>query len=198
MRVTVIGAGALGRALVGAWVRSGHDVTVGVRGGGPREGLGGAKVDTVDRALADVEVVVLALPAGAVPPLAAEHGRRLAGRVVVDPTVRLGGGPMNSRAHLDGLGVSYVRAFSTLADALIAAPPPRDGEAPDMFFAASDERGRRVAERLIEDVGLRAVYVGGDEAVDVVDGVTWLWFALGVRQGHGNRVGFRTVFPPPR
>jgi hypothetical protein len=34
---------------------------------------------------------------------------------------------------------------------------------------------------LLEDVGLRPVFVGSDDAIAVVDGVTRLWFALAVR-----------------
>ena len=43
------------------------------------EGLGDAPIRAVGDALADAEVVVLAVPARAVPDLIAEHGPKLAG-----------------------------------------------------------------------------------------------------------------------
>jgi predicted dinucleotide-binding enzyme len=42
-------------------------------------------------------------------------------------------------------------------------------------------------------VGLRPVRVGGLDCADVVDGVTRLWFALALHQGHGRHLGLRVL-----
>jgi predicted dinucleotide-binding enzyme len=50
-------------------------------------------------------------------------------------------------------------------------------------------------ERLIADVGLHPVYVGGPEQAGVVDGVASLWFALALGQRQGRRLAFKVLTP---
>ena len=67
------------------------------------------------------------------------------------------------------------------------------GDTADLFYAAEEGRGKDVAERLIRDVGLRPVWVGGVEAFDLVDSLTQLWFTLALRQGRGRRLAFKLL-----
>ncbi|MER7848661.1 NAD(P)-binding domain-containing protein [Kitasatospora sp. NPDC096077] len=192
MRIAIVGAGDIGRALGAGWLRVGHSVTFGARDPGKPISLAGATVTDVPRALADAEAVVLALPAAAVPELAQGHRTALAGKPVIDATVRFGGDALHSRDPLVNAGARYIRAFSTLGWELLADPVV-DGVPADQFFTACDADTRATAERLIADIGLRPVYVGGNDTVHVVDGLTRLWFALAVKRGHGRRVALRLL-----
>ena len=75
MKIALIGTGHIGGTLGGKFAAAGHEVVYGSRQAAG-EGPGGAPVRTVADALADAEVVVLAVPARAIPDLIAEHGAR--------------------------------------------------------------------------------------------------------------------------
>ncbi len=182
MKIAVIGTGNIGGTLGGKWQAAGHDVVYGSRsasGTGP----GGAQVRDVAGAIDGAEVVVLAVPGGAVAGVVSANGARLDGKVVVDAVNRIGEPEVNSRAAIAEAapGARYVRAFNTLGWENFADPLPAAG----LFFAA-DPRARPAAEELIKAVGLEPVYVGDAGAAGTVDGVLPLWFAL-VQQRGGNR-----------
>jgi predicted dinucleotide-binding enzyme len=194
MRVTVIGAGNIGGALATAFAAAGHIVAVGVRDPAGADGLrsDGQSVRTsaIADALADADVVVLALPGKAVADLAREHAEVLAGKLVIDATNNLGGGAVNGHDALTDAvsGVRYARAFNTLGFENLREPK-FGRERADMFFAAGENDRDTVAE-LIEAVGLRPVWVGAD-AHAIVDGVLPLWFALS--RSHGRHLAFRVL-----
>jgi hypothetical protein len=191
MRIGVIGSGSVGRALGQAWGRSGHDVTVGVRD--VATSVEGVRTGPVDEVIEIAEVVVLAVPGAAVAGLAAANAGALAGKLVIDAANRMGDERLNSlpelRDHVPGL--RYVRAFNTLGWENFA-DPVYDGVVADLFFTASDADAEQ-AGRLIRDVGLRPVHVGDDAAVDIIDGVARLWFALVFGRGHHRRLAFRVL-----
>jgi len=191
MRIGVIGSGSVGRALGQAWSRSGHDVTVGIRD--VAKAVEGARTGPVGEVIEAAEIVVFAVPGAAVASLALANASALAGKLVIDAANRMGEDRLNSlpelRDHVPGL--RYVRAFNTLGWENFA-DPLYDGVAADLFFTASDA-DVDLAERLIRDVGLRPIRVGDDAAVDVVDGVARLWFALVFGRGRDRRLAFRVL-----
>jgi predicted dinucleotide-binding enzyme len=63
----------------------------------------------------------------------------------------------------------------------------------DLFYAAEEGQAKDLAERLIADVGLRPVWLGGVEAFELVDSLTQLWFTLALRQGLGRRLAFKLL-----
>jgi hypothetical protein len=79
---------------------------------------------------------------------------------------------------LAGAGVRYIRAFSTQGPKVLSAPVT-NGQVADQFYSADDDQSRQAATRLISDIGLRPVYVGGSDRINVVDGITRLWFCGG-------------------
>jgi predicted dinucleotide-binding enzyme len=182
MRIAVIGTGHVGGALGAKWLAAGHEVVYGARRG-PGEGPGGAPVLGIGDALADAEVVVLALPGGAVADVVAEHGSALAGTIVIDAANRMGGPEFNSRKEIRAAAptAQYVRAFNSLGWENFADPLP--GAA--LIFAA-ETGARAVAQDLITAVGLRPEYVGDADAAGIVDSLLPLWMAL-VREHGGNR-----------
>ena len=109
MRIAVIGTGHIGGALGGKFAAAGHEVVYGSRRA-EGEGPGDAPIRAVGDALADAEVVVLAVPARAIPDLIAEHGAKLAGTIVIDAVNRIGEPETNSRALIAGRPHRTVRA----------------------------------------------------------------------------------------
>lgn len=191
MRIGVIGTGNIGGTLGTALARAGHQVTLGSRHPSG-ESVPGAQVSDVATALTDAEVVLLALPAAAVGDFLAEHAGRLAGKLVIDATNRVGAPVANAAAQLADAAPAarYARAFNTVGWENFA-DPLFDGEPADLFFSSS-QADRPVLEELIADVGLRPAYLGEGKQ-DVVDGALPLWFAL-VQAGGGNRrLAFRVV-----
>lgn len=196
MNIAIIGAGNVGRTLGLAWLKAGHAVTFGVRQpDDPKlDDLRPlAPVHAVPQALAQAEVVVLAVPGGAVAQFAAEHGPALAGKVVVDATNNARAPEMNSLAPLrtHAPQAALARAFSTLGWENFANPQLA-GHTVDLFFTAAPA-ARATTEALIRALGLNPVLVGDLEATPLVDGLARLWFALAFNQGYGRRVALKVL-----
>jgi predicted dinucleotide-binding enzyme len=183
MRIGVIGAGNIGGTLGAALARAGHQVKLGSRR--PQPSADGPEVTDLTAALADAEVVLLALPAGALDGFLAEHAGSLAGKLIIDATNRIGAPVANAAVQLAAAAPTarYARAFNTLGWENFAEPV-FDGVPADLFFSCQPA-DRAVLEELIGAVGLRPAYLGADRQ-DVVDGVLHLWFAL-VQANGGNR-----------
>jgi 8-hydroxy-5-deazaflavin:NADPH oxidoreductase len=194
VKIAVVGAGNIGGTLASKLADAGNDVTVGVRSPEGRQ-VEGARLASTTDALDGAEAVILALPGGAVASFLREHGDALDGVVVIDAANSIGGaGPAH---HADAFaqhapGALMVRAFNTLGWENFA-DPTFDGERTDMFWCGPEGRASAVAEQIVGDVGLRPVRVGGPEAIDAVDGVLGLWFALMTERGGNRRLGFKAL-----
>lgn len=187
MKIAVIGAGKIGGTIGGRWQAAGHDVVYGVRDPAKKEGSA-----AIGEACRAADVVLLAVPGDAVSALVREHARDLDGKVVIDATNNFRAPSMQSwpemgkavpRAHL-------YRAFNSYGWDVFARPEVGGVQA-DHFFAGPEGEGKATVERLIADAGLRPIWVGGPEQVDVVDGVLRLWFTLS--QHRGRRIAFKLL-----
>src|SRR4051812_9967586 len=115
MKIAVIGTGFIGGVLGRALSTSGHDVTFGSRHPDNDDvaGDGASSVATVAGALAEADVVILAVPGAAVPSLVDECGDLLRGQLVIDATNQMGRPVANARSALPA-DIRYARAFNTL------------------------------------------------------------------------------------
>lgn len=183
MRIGIIGTGKVGGTLGTVLAEAGHQVTLGSRH--PTPSADGPQVTDWASALADADVVLLAVPPEGVDDLLAQHADALAGKLVVDATNRFGGPSANAAAQVAAAvpTARYARAFNTLGWENFAEPT-FDGVPADLFFSCPAE-DRAVMEELIGAVGLRPAYLGAGME-NVVDGVLMLWFSL-VQQRGGNR-----------
>ena len=190
MRIAVIGTGNVGGALGAKWRAAGYEVGYGARTASADGGPGGAAVQSMPDALADADVVLLAVPGPAAADVISANAAALAGKVVIDATNNIGAAQVNSRAALqaNAPGAHYARAFSTLGWENFVEPP--DGAV--LFFAA-DREARAAAQELIAVIGLAPCYVGDAGAAGIVDGVLPLWFALVQQQGGNRKLAFRVV-----
>jgi predicted dinucleotide-binding enzyme len=186
MRIAVVGAGNIGRTLGGKWTAAGHHVVYGVRH--PGEPGTAAVADAV----ADADVVVLAVPGAAAKDVIASLGGVLAGKVVVDATNDVqGSGKLHALDELAD-GAHPVRAFNTLGWENFADPVV-GGVTADLLYAAEEGFAKATAETLIRDVGLEPVWLGGVDAFDIVDSITRLWFTLALQRKLGRRLAFKVL-----
>jgi predicted dinucleotide-binding enzyme len=200
MDIAVIGSGNIGGTLARRWVDAGHRVTLGARDPATgkaqslTEQLGVAvEVHAIGEAIEGADAVLVATPGAAVADLAAEHGDRLARRVVLDATNDMAGSSLH---HMDewavrAPGALVFRAFNTLGWENFAEPD-HDGDVADLFYCGP-EAARTVVEELIGDIGLRPCWIGGADRADVLDGVTRLWFTLVLQQGRTRRTALKLL-----
>lgn len=174
-KVGIFGAGMIGETLAELWASAGHDVMVSTRHPEQLEGLAarlGVRYGSVEEAAAFGEVVLLAVPFGAIPGLAEQVGGLLVGKVALDACnpfeQRDGeaarqaneaedGSGVFTQAHLPGAQV--VKAFNTVYfqkmrevradDARLAVP-----------LAGDDPNALRVAAELVLDAGMAPFVVG--------------------------------------
>lgn len=196
MNIAVIGAGKIGGTLSQKWAEAGHEIRFGVRNPADPKLADLQKVGRVlpvAESLAGAEVALVSLPGAAVMDFAAQHGASLNGKIVIDTTNNVRSPEMNNLAVLQDKapGAQLVRAFNSLGWENFA-DPRLGGVQIDLFYCC-DAACRSMAEQLIGDVGLRPVYVGDLGAAAIVDGLTRLWLALAMGQGHGRRIAFKML-----
>jgi 8-hydroxy-5-deazaflavin:NADPH oxidoreductase len=195
VKIAVLGTGRIGGTLGRAFAAAGHDVTFGARD--PQRDAGvagnsGAQVADVPSALADAEVVVLAVPVPAVAGVVRENAQALGGKLVVDCANNIGGGgPRNSHDVVVSAapGVRYARAFNSLGVENLQDPHYGDVVG-DMFYTSS-EADRELVEQLVDAVGLRPVWLG-DGAQALLDDLLGLWFTLS-RISRSRHFAFKVV-----
>ncbi|WP_433682429.1 NADPH-dependent F420 reductase [Nocardia sp. CA-119907] len=91
MRIGIIGAGAMAKALGGGWAAAGHEVVIGARSRVAADELAatighGARGGSIGAAAEFGAIVLLAIPVSALDEVLGEIGGSLAGRTVIDCT----------------------------------------------------------------------------------------------------------------
>jgi hypothetical protein len=86
------------------------------------------------------------------------------------------------------------RAFNSLGWENFAEPAIGEVQA-DLLYCGPEGDGREAVERVIAAVGLRPIYVGGPEALPLIDALGGLWGALAFGRGMGRRLFFKVVTP---
>src|SRR5262245_62134525 len=130
MKIGIIGAGHIGGAIGGLWIKAGHPVFFSSRHPEELQDLVArlgplAQAGTVDKAIAFGDVVFIAVPYGALPQIGRDYGKSLAGKIVLDANnaVASRDGAIADEVERNGIGVisqkylpgaRLVRAFNTL------------------------------------------------------------------------------------
>ena len=159
----------MGTALATSWREKGHDVVVSTR-------------ETVAETAASGEVVVLAVPAAAAPE-ALESAPSLAGKVLVDATNNVSGGPGGLEIAALAPGARYVKAFNTVFATFMHDTPPRFPAS--LVYCGDDAEAKSTVAVLIADLGFEPVDVGGADVTPLVDAFAALVIGLAYRQGRG-------------
>lgn len=177
LKIGIIGTGRIGGALAEHWARAGHSLMISSRHPeqlkplaarlGPKVGVG-----TPAQAAAFGEVVLIAVPYGALPQVGRDYATQLRGKVVLETgnpfAARDGEMAEAARARGTGVasaeylpGVRLVRAFTSVPHTAVQGEAHRSGERIGVPLAADDAAALKLAERLVRDAGFDPVAVGG-------------------------------------
>jgi len=202
LAVAVLGAGNIGGTLGKKWSVAGHQVRFGVNNPAGknaqalRAGLGdGVVIGTIEEVLqGNPDIVVIALPGGAVESVAQTYAAQLNGRIIIDAANRMGEDSMHNLAPFQQHApqAQLYRAFNSLGWENFAEPN-FSGIQADLFYCGPGGEPKAKVEQLISDVGLRPVYLGGSEQVGLVDSIASLWFALAFGQKKGRHIAFKVL-----
>ena len=203
MQIAIIGAGNVGRALATAGTRAGHVVTLTAATPGEAEGVAaevGASAAPSNRAaVADAEVVILAVPFDAVQGIVAELGAALDGTVLIDVTNRFApeqlDGPSNAELT-QGMAPTarVVKAFNTIF-AAHQADPQSDGVQLDGFVAGDDDQAKRTVLNFVESLGFRPIDAGPLAMARALEGMATLNITLNMQNGWPWQSGWKLVGP---
>jgi predicted dinucleotide-binding enzyme len=201
MEIAILGAGNIGRTLGVKWVAAGHNVVFGVRDvDSPRvaaavaETGGAARTETVGGAIRSAEVVLFAIPWGAVALTVAAHQGSLVEKILIDASNQFGAPVVNNlksfATHVPEAPV--YRAFNSLGWEVFPASD-FGSEKADLFYTDPEGSTRDQIEVLIHEIGLHPVWVGDNDRVELVDNIGTLWVTLAIQQGHGRGLAFKTL-----
>jgi predicted dinucleotide-binding enzyme len=174
-KIGMIGSGNVGSNLGKVWVSKGYTVMFSSTNIETDRKLAaqvgaGARAGTPQEAAAFADVVVLAVPYGALPDLGKTLGASLKGKVVIDASnpfpARDGAIADEARAQGAGVvsarllpGARIVRAFNAIGAARMGAVHEAPGTI-GMPMAGDDSAAVAVATALIRDIGFEPVLVG--------------------------------------
>jgi 8-hydroxy-5-deazaflavin:NADPH oxidoreductase len=207
MRIAIVGAGNVGKALSAAAVAAGHDVAVSAT---TKENAEEAAAAAGARAAANnadavngAEIVVLALPHAAVDEVANELGPALAGKVVVDAST-----PLNTTfTDLVTVGTSsaedlqrqlpdasVIKAFNTTFASRHGSPT--EGDAPlDAFIAGDDADAKAKVGELASSLGYRVIDAGSLRMARSLEEMAFLNITLNATNGWAWQSGWKLVGP---
>jgi NADPH-dependent F420 reductase len=194
MKVAIIGAGNVGKALATSITRAGHDVTLTgknrERAAETAREIGASTADGNAAAVADADLVILAVPfVGAADEVTDDIRDGVAGKTVIDVTNPLK--PDYSGLATDTSaaeefqkllpGASVIKAFNTIFAANQAAPT-RDI---DGFVAGDDDKAKQTVISLVESMGFTPLDVGPLRAARFLEGMAYINIGLNAQNGWG-------------
>jgi 8-hydroxy-5-deazaflavin:NADPH oxidoreductase len=205
MNIAIIGAGNVGSALARSTTRAGHNVTI-----TSRDGKDAAEVaqsasahlaSTNREAVESAEIVILAVPADAVPGVAEELADALATKAVIDVANRPTPDPTgrNCRSHAEELQeriptAGVVKALNTVFAAR-QKDPSLDGTDVDGYVAGDDPDAKRAVLQLVESLGFKPYDVGGLTMARTLEGMGWLHISLAMQNGWSWQSAWKIVGP---
>jgi predicted dinucleotide-binding enzyme len=199
MKIAIIGAGSVGQALAMGWRKAGHDVRFGVRD--TSRDRGEIPAVSVADAVAASEIVVMATPWPDTR-AAIESAGDLTGRIVIDCTNPLGGGPQGLHLVVGfetsageqvaqwARGASVFKTLNqaganVMADARAFGPP-----APVMFVAGDDAARKPAVLSLVADLGFEALDAGPLRNARLLEPFAMLWIDQALVRGAGRDFAF--------
>lgn len=175
-KIGIIGSGNVGSNIGRAWAMAGYQVMFSSKDIEADRKLAaqvgsGARAGTPQEAAAFGDVLLFAVPYGALPELGKTLGNALKGKVAIDASNPFPqrDGAIADEARAQGAGVvsarllpgaRIVRAFNAVGAARMGAMHETPGKV-GMPVAGDDAAAIEIASRLIKDIGFEPVVVGG-------------------------------------
>lgn len=192
--VAVIGGGSVGQALGRAFAAHGHRVVFGVRDPADRRYVALDGIEPIGTAALEADVVVLTVPAAAVPDVVPQLGL-VAGQVLIDATnavgvpVPQGFATMGELvASLVGDGVHVAKSFNTIGAEHLGNGRTDRGSV--FLPIAGDAHAVEQAAMLAHELGFDVAKLGGREHFALVEDHARLWIHLAFRCGWGRQFAF--------
>lgn len=194
MKIAIIGAGNVGKALATSMTRAGHEVTLAATAAEHAQNaaasIGGATyAETSPDAVRGADVVVIAVPyQSAITDVAPAIRDEVAGKVVIDVTNPLrhdySGLATDGRSAAEELqqalpGASVVKAFNTLFASIQANP----SAGVDALIAGDDSAAKQKVGALAESMGFNPLDVGPLANASHLEGMAFLNIALNAGNG---------------
>jgi len=207
MKIAIIGAGNVGKALAGSFARAGHEVTLSSAHPDTARAVAaeaGVKAAAGNReAASDADLIVLAVPYGALADVVDEVGDRLTGKVVIDATnplrpdhqgLAVEGTSAAEQVQARAKGARVVKAFNSVLAAR-QTDPTIDGTQLDGFVAGDDPEAKRVVLDLVRDIGLNPIDAGPLEVARALEALALLNIMLQLRTNGSWQTGWKLVGP---
>lgn len=203
MKIAVIGAGNVGRALILRCLKAQHQVLVGVKFPLSEKSIqlakeiGEDKLVPVDEACKLSELIIVATPAHIVLSLIPQFGD-VSNKVIVDATNAVRMKPEPYSTAYEGIkqltgNKSVVKCFNTTGFENLLNPDYGDF-AIDLFAAGDDAEAKAKVMKLAIELGFGACYdFGGDDKVELLEQFALSWINLAIMQGHGRGIAFKLL-----
>jgi hypothetical protein len=193
MKVAIIGAGNVGKALGTSLARAGHEVTLAATtpesARAAASEIGAHAAGSAAEAVSDAPVIILAVPyVTAGESVASEIAGAAAGRIVIDATNPVkpdySGLATNGSSAAEEFqkrlpDASVVKAFNTVF-ATNQANPSRQI---DGYVAGDDPEAKATVLGLVESMGFAPVDVGPLRAARHLEGMAWINIGLNAANG---------------
>jgi predicted dinucleotide-binding enzyme len=202
MKIAIIGTGKVGSALASGWAAAGHDILLGVRDlrhfkGAELVGRDHITALPIPDAVASAEVIVLSVPAEAIPAVAPQL-KGAEQKVVIDTTNSFRSGPEGFANGFDALlqltgCLHVVKAFNNTG-AENMSDPRYPGGPIDTFVAGDSGKAKAVAGGLAKDLGFGHCHdFGGNKQVALLEQLAFAWINLALVQGMGRDIALTLV-----
>ncbi len=201
MKIAILGAGKVGGALGKKWSNAGHTIRFGVRDTHKPQvqelvqSLGAnVSATNIAEAIDFGDVVLFAITGTPMDEMIIANAQALDGKIIIDAANKFNVLPMNSLATFAAQAPTApaYRAFNCYGWENFENPL-FGGVVGDLFYCGPDTEPRLVIERLISDVGLNPVYIGGPEQAELCDALVRLWFALAVGQNMSRNLTLKVL-----
>ncbi len=197
MKVTIVGAGNMGRGIGSRIVAGGNEVELVDRNEEDSQKLATelGKLATTSKTVTG-EVVVFALPYGEVPKAITEHKEAIAGRIVIDIANPVDWSTMETVVTPEGTsaaeetaqlvpeGTKVVKAFNTtFAKTLLGGEV--DGNKLQVLIAGDDDQAKQTVAGLVQAGGMLAVDIGPLRRARMLEQVGLFHIAIQEQMGTG-------------
>jgi len=205
MKIAIIGAGNVGKALADRFAKAGHEIVFGVRD--PADAKNAALPHPAFRtaeAAATSDAVVLSTSWAGTE--AACRAMALVGKIVLDCTNPLAMGPLGRElavAHTNSAGelvagwcrgAHVYKAFNTVAAEVMVAPEHMTVK-PVVFVAGDDAALKPAALKLVEDTGFEARDAGPMRNARMLEYLALLYLELAMVRGMSRTFAFALSWP---
>jgi predicted dinucleotide-binding enzyme len=203
MKIGIIGAGNVGQALAKASVRAGHTVTITAthveEAGHVAAEVGARAAGSNAEAVANADVVILAVPFDAVDAITRELSSTLDRKVLIDVTNRFSPEQLDGTSNAELIqrmapSAKVVKAFNTIFASHQADPVVDDIEL-DGFVAGEDGPAKQQVLEFVASLGFRPIDTGSLTMARALEGMGMLNIALNMSNNWPWQTGWKLLGP---